>query len=79
MFAGPFGQLLLVAEQSSLLTRIAALEWLFHEDRHMTKHAKKVELDFIAEAFKRDIPGAIVRFFDTGHFALLRPSMLILR
>ena len=23
-----------------------------------------------AEAFKRDIPGAMVRFFDTGHFAL---------
>jgi len=23
-----------------------------------------------AEAFKRDIPGALVRFFDTGHFAL---------
>jgi pimeloyl-ACP methyl ester carboxylesterase len=23
-----------------------------------------------AEAFRRDIPGAIVRFFDTGHFAL---------
>ncbi len=23
-----------------------------------------------AEAFKRDIPGAIVRFFDSGHFAL---------
>src|SRR5262249_53396206 len=23
-----------------------------------------------AEAFKRDIPNAIVRFFDTGHFAL---------
>ena len=23
-----------------------------------------------AEAFKRDISGAIVRFFDTGHFAL---------
>ena len=23
-----------------------------------------------AEAFKRDIPGASVRFFDTGHFAL---------
>jgi pimeloyl-ACP methyl ester carboxylesterase len=23
-----------------------------------------------AKAFKRDIPGAIVRFFDTGHFAL---------
>ena len=23
-----------------------------------------------AEAFKRDIPGATVRFFDTGHFAL---------
>jgi len=23
-----------------------------------------------AEAFKRDIPGAIVKFFDTGHFAL---------
>ena len=23
-----------------------------------------------AEAFKRDIPGAEVRFFDTGHFAL---------
>lgn len=23
-----------------------------------------------AEAFKRDIPGADVRFFDTGHFAL---------
>jgi pimeloyl-ACP methyl ester carboxylesterase len=23
-----------------------------------------------AEAFKRDIPGAAVRFFDTGHFAL---------
>ena len=23
-----------------------------------------------AEAFKRDIPGAQVRFFDTGHFAL---------
>jgi pimeloyl-ACP methyl ester carboxylesterase len=23
-----------------------------------------------AEAFKRDIPGAVVRFFDTGHFAL---------
>jgi pimeloyl-ACP methyl ester carboxylesterase len=23
-----------------------------------------------AEAFKRDMPGAIVRFFDTGHFAL---------
>jgi len=23
-----------------------------------------------AEAYKRDIPGAIVRFFDTGHFAL---------
>ena len=23
-----------------------------------------------AEAFKRDIPGAVVRYFDTGHFAL---------
>jgi pimeloyl-ACP methyl ester carboxylesterase len=23
-----------------------------------------------AEAFKRDIPGAVIRFFDTGHFAL---------
>ena len=23
-----------------------------------------------AEAFKRDIPSALVRFFDTGHFAL---------
>jgi pimeloyl-ACP methyl ester carboxylesterase len=23
-----------------------------------------------AEAFKRDIPGAVVRFYDTGHFAL---------
>ena len=23
-----------------------------------------------AEAFRRDIPGAVVRFFDTGHFAL---------
>jgi len=23
-----------------------------------------------AEAFKRDVPGALVRFFDTGHFAL---------
>jgi len=23
-----------------------------------------------AEAFKRDIPGAMIRFFDTGHFAL---------
>ena len=23
-----------------------------------------------AEAYKRDIPGAVVRFFDTGHFAL---------
>jgi hypothetical protein len=23
-----------------------------------------------AEAFKRDIPRAVVRFFDTGHFAL---------
>jgi len=23
-----------------------------------------------AEAFKRDIPDATVRFFDTGHFAL---------
>jgi pimeloyl-ACP methyl ester carboxylesterase len=23
-----------------------------------------------AEAFKRDMPNAIVRFFDTGHFAL---------
>ena len=23
-----------------------------------------------AEAFKRDNPGAVVRFFDTGHFAL---------
>jgi pimeloyl-ACP methyl ester carboxylesterase len=23
-----------------------------------------------AEAFKRDIPGAVVRLFDTGHFAL---------
>jgi pimeloyl-ACP methyl ester carboxylesterase len=23
-----------------------------------------------AEAFKRDIPGAAVRFFDAGHFAL---------
>jgi pimeloyl-ACP methyl ester carboxylesterase len=23
-----------------------------------------------AEAFKRDIPGAVVRFFDTGHFAV---------
>ena len=23
-----------------------------------------------AEAFKRDIPGAEIRFFDTGHFAL---------
>ena len=23
-----------------------------------------------AEAFKRDIPDAVVRFFDTGHFAL---------
>ena len=22
-----------------------------------------------AEAFKRDIPGVVVRFFDTGHFA----------
>jgi pimeloyl-ACP methyl ester carboxylesterase len=22
-----------------------------------------------AEAFRRDIPGAVVRFFDTGHFA----------
>jgi pimeloyl-ACP methyl ester carboxylesterase len=23
-----------------------------------------------AEAFKRDMPDAVVRFFDTGHFAL---------
>jgi len=23
-----------------------------------------------AETFKRDIPGADIRFFDTGHFAL---------
>ena len=23
-----------------------------------------------AEAFKRDIPDAVIRFFDTGHFAL---------
>ena len=23
-----------------------------------------------AEAFKRDVPGAVIRFFDTGHFAL---------
>ncbi len=23
-----------------------------------------------AEAFTRDMPGAVVRFFDTGHFAL---------
>src|SRR5262249_12205506 len=23
-----------------------------------------------AEAFKRHIPGAVIRFFDTGHFAL---------
>jgi pimeloyl-ACP methyl ester carboxylesterase len=23
-----------------------------------------------ARAFRRDIPGAIIRFFDTGHFAL---------
>ena len=23
-----------------------------------------------AEAFKRDIPNAVVQFFDTGHFAL---------
>jgi pimeloyl-ACP methyl ester carboxylesterase len=23
-----------------------------------------------AEAFRRDVPGAVVRFFDTGHFAL---------
>jgi pimeloyl-ACP methyl ester carboxylesterase len=23
-----------------------------------------------AQAFKRDMPGAVVRFFDTGHFAL---------
>ena len=23
-----------------------------------------------AEAFRRDIPDAVVRFFDTGHFAL---------
>jgi pimeloyl-ACP methyl ester carboxylesterase len=23
-----------------------------------------------AEAFRRDIPEAVVRFFDTGHFAL---------
>jgi pimeloyl-ACP methyl ester carboxylesterase len=23
-----------------------------------------------AEAFQRDIPSAVVRFFDTGHFAL---------
>jgi pimeloyl-ACP methyl ester carboxylesterase len=23
-----------------------------------------------AEAFKRDIPDSVVRFFDTGHFAL---------
>jgi pimeloyl-ACP methyl ester carboxylesterase len=23
-----------------------------------------------AEAFKRDIPGAVIQFFDTGHFAL---------
>src|SRR5262245_54260564 len=23
-----------------------------------------------ADAFKRDIPGAVVRFFETGHFAL---------
>lgn len=27
-----------------------------------------------AEAFKRDIPGAVVRFFDTGHFALETPA-----
>ena len=30
-----------------------------------------------AEAFKRDIPGATVRFFDTGHFALEDSSEFI--
>ena len=30
-----------------------------------------------AEAFKRDIPGATVRFFDTGHFALEDSSKFI--
>jgi len=24
----------------------------------------------VREAFKRDIPGVVVRFFDAGHFAL---------
>jgi pimeloyl-ACP methyl ester carboxylesterase len=27
-----------------------------------------------AEAFRRDIPNAVVRFFDTGHFALETPA-----
>jgi hypothetical protein len=36
-------------------------------------HAGKNDPFFLpagAEAFKRDIPNAEVRFFDTGHFAL---------
>jgi pimeloyl-ACP methyl ester carboxylesterase len=30
-----------------------------------------------AEAFRRDIPDAIIRFFDTGHFALETHGMEI--
>ena len=30
-----------------------------------------------AEAFKRDVPNAVVRFFDTGHFALETHSLEI--
>jgi len=30
-----------------------------------------------AQAFKRDIPGAVIRFFDTGHFALETHAMEI--
>ena len=30
-----------------------------------------------AEAFKRDLPGAEIRFFDTGHFALETHSVAL--
>ena len=41
--------------------------------RHSSRCGEKNDPFFLppgAEAFKRDIPGAVVRFFDTGHFAL---------
>jgi pimeloyl-ACP methyl ester carboxylesterase len=36
----------------------------------MAQKSSTARPDRPAEAFKRDIPNATVRFFDTGHFAL---------